>query len=73
MTVPIPPSYQNCTQEGNLPGCIISDVRPHEQCSQGRTGKLKLNLLFYIRIPMYRDVPIYQFVSVLAIDSLVLS
>ena len=48
MTVPIPPSFQNCTQEGNLPGCIISDVKPHEQCSQGRTGKLKLNLLVYI-------------------------
>ena len=39
VTVPIPPSYQNCTQEGNLPGCIVNDEMPDEQCSQGRTGK----------------------------------
>ena len=38
MTVPIPPSYQNCTQEGKLPGCIVRDEMPDEQCSQGRTG-----------------------------------
>ena len=42
MTVPIPPSYQNCTQEGNLPGCIVSDAKPDEQCNQGRTGNLSL-------------------------------
>ena len=32
-------SYQNCTLEGNLPGCIVKDDKPDEQCSQGRTGK----------------------------------
>ena len=39
MTVTIPPSYQNCTQEGHLPGCIVKDDNPDEQCNQGRTGK----------------------------------
>ena len=39
VTATIPPSYQNCTQEGNLPGCIVSDDNPYEQCNQGRTGK----------------------------------
>ena len=40
VTATIPPSYQNCTQEGNLPGCIVKDDKLHEQCSQGRTGKV---------------------------------
>ena len=39
VTVPIPPSYQKCTQQGNLPGCIVDDEMPYEQCSQGRIGK----------------------------------
>ena len=40
VTATIPPSHQNCKQEGNLPGCIVKDDKLHEQCSQGRTGEL---------------------------------
>ena len=39
VTATIPPSFQNCRQEGNLPGCIVKDDKPDEQCSQGRSGK----------------------------------
>ena len=39
MTATIPPSYHKCTQESNLPGCIVKDDKLNEQCSQGRTGK----------------------------------
>ena len=38
VTVPISPSYQNCTQEGNLPGCIVNVEMLDQQCSQGRSG-----------------------------------
>ena len=39
VTATMPLSYQNCTQERNLPGCIVKDDKPDEQCSQGRSGK----------------------------------
>ena len=45
MTAAIPPSYQKCRQEGNLPGCLVKDDQLHAQCSQGRTGKY----LFYYK------------------------
>ena len=45
MTATIPPSYQNCTQEGNLPGCIVKDDQLDEQCSQERTGELGFRIL----------------------------
>ena len=45
MTVPIPPSHQNCTREGNLPGCIVKDDQLQEQCSQERTGELDFQIL----------------------------
>ena len=45
MTATIPPSYQNCTQEGNLPGCIVKDDQLDEQCSQERTGELGSQIL----------------------------
>ena len=38
VTARIPPSYQNCTQEGRLSGCLVKDDDLDQQCSQGRTG-----------------------------------
>jgi len=46
MTAAIPPSYQKCRQEGNLPGCLVKDDQLHAQCSQGKTGKY-LSLFYY--------------------------
>ncbi|XP_065897673.1 uncharacterized protein [Dysidea avara] len=40
VTARIPPSYQNCTQEGRLSGCLVKDDDLDQQCSQGRTGFL---------------------------------
>ena len=40
VTARIPPSYQNCTQEGRLPGCLVMDDDLDQQCSQGRSGKV---------------------------------
>ena len=38
VTTKIPLSYQNCTQEGRLSGCLVMDDDFDQQCSQGRTG-----------------------------------
>ncbi|XP_065897681.1 uncharacterized protein [Dysidea avara] len=40
VTARIPPSYQNCTQEGRLSGCLVMDDDLDQQCNQGRTGFL---------------------------------
>ena len=40
VTARIPPSYQNCTQEGRLSGCLVMDDDLDQQCNQGRTGKV---------------------------------
>ena len=45
VTATIPPSYQNCTQEGNLQGCIVKDDQLQEQCSGERTGELDFQIL----------------------------
>lgn len=49
VTATIPPSYQNCTQEGNLRGCIIKDDDLDEQCNQGRTGKY-IAMYYFVQI-----------------------
>ena len=39
LTARIPLTYQDCTQEGRLSGCLVKDDDLDQQCSQGRTGK----------------------------------
>ena len=34
----IPPTFQNCTQEGVRPGCLVKFDSPYEQCAQNRSG-----------------------------------
>ena len=48
MTAAIPLSHHNCTQEGNLPGCIVKDDKLHEQCNQGRSGELDLSYILSV-------------------------
>jgi len=43
-TASIPPSYHICVnvklgeRVGRLPGCVVMDDDPDQQCNQGRTG-----------------------------------
>ena len=37
-TARIPPFYQDCGREGRLAGCLVKYNKPHQQCSEGRSG-----------------------------------
>ena len=37
-TAKIPPFYQYCDTEGGLTGCLVKYDKPHQQCSEGRSG-----------------------------------
>ena len=39
VTATIPLSYQHCSPDRNLPGCLVKDDSLSEQCSQERSGK----------------------------------
>lgn len=41
------PGFLNCTQEGNLPGCLFKFDRPNEQCTEGRTGNNEEDISFF--------------------------
>ena len=62
LTAGIPPTYQNCTQEGRLSGCLVKDDNLNEQCSQGRTGKLNTvpNLHSTQYVPTLLPAPLLQ-------------
>ena len=36
---PAIPGFLNCTNEGNLPGCLYTFDDPDSQCADGRTGQ----------------------------------
>jgi len=48
VTARMPPSYQNCTQEGGLSECLLKDDDLNQQCSQGRTGTAPFNHIIII-------------------------
>lgn len=37
-TARIPSSYQHCTPEQGLAGCLVKYNDPYQQCSEDRTG-----------------------------------
>lgn len=44
------PGFLNCTQEGNLPGCLFKFDRPNEQCTEGRTGNNEEDISFLMTV-----------------------
>ena len=40
VTANILPSYVECSQEGQLPGCLLDTDRPDDQCRRGRHGEI---------------------------------
>lgn len=61
----MPVQFQNCTQAGNLPGCLFQYDEPEAQCSDKRTGNLCNIVCLFVFHPRFNCASMHQCVGFL--------